>query len=29
MKLLAFTFVVQMVIELNKSNIQPFLYFSF
>ncbi|MBR1499708.1 MAG: MBOAT family protein [Bacteroidaceae bacterium] len=29
MKLLAFMFVVQMVIELNKSNIQPFLYFSF
>ena len=29
MKLLAFMFVVQLVIELNKSNIQPFLYFSF
>ncbi|MCH5168678.1 MAG: MBOAT family protein [Prevotellaceae bacterium] len=29
MKLLAFMFVVQLAIELNKSNIQPFLYFSF
>ena len=29
MKLLAFLFVVQLVIELHSSDIQPFLYFRF